>query len=107
MRLAVVDNDASEAERLTDGIRKSAEDIEIYRYKSGDEFIGVWEKDKFDIVILDILSGDKNGMDIARAVRQATRTCVSCLHRTAVNSPAKAMRWTQAIIFASPTARSR
>lgn len=43
MRLAVVDNDASEAEKLTDGIRKSAEDIDIYRYKSGDEFIGVWE----------------------------------------------------------------
>ena len=103
MRLAVVDNDASEAEKLTDGIRKSAEDIDIYRYKSGDEFIGVWEKDKFDIVILDIPVGDKNGMDIARAVRM----CVSCLLRTAVNSPVKAMRWTQAIIFASPTARSR
>lgn len=34
MRLAVVDKDASEAEKLTDGIRKSAEDIEIYRYKA-------------------------------------------------------------------------
>lgn len=73
MRLAVVGKDASEAEKLTDGIRKSAEDIEIYRYKSGDEFIGVWEKDKFDIVILDIPIGDKNGMDIARAVRQSDK----------------------------------
>lgn len=73
MRLAVVDKDAYEAEKLTDGIRKSAEDIEIYRYKSGDEFIGVWEKDKFDIVILDIPIGDKNGMDIARAVRQSDK----------------------------------
>lgn len=44
MKLAVVDKDASEAEKLTDVIRKSAEDIEIYRYKSGDEFIGVWER---------------------------------------------------------------
>ena len=98
MRLAVVDKDAYEAEKLTDGIRKSAEDIDIYRYKSGDEFIGVWEKDKFDIVILDIPVGDKNGMDIARAVRQSDKD---------VNSPVKAMMWTQAIIFASPTARSR
>ena len=73
MRLAVVDKDAYEAEKLTDGIRKSAEDIEIYCYKSGDEFIGVWEKDKFDIVILDIPIGDKNGMDIARAVRQSDK----------------------------------
>ena len=32
MRLAVVDNDASEAEKLTDGIRKSAEDIETVSY---------------------------------------------------------------------------
>lgn len=70
MKLAIVDDNEQELEILISYIKKQLDNIEIYRYRNGSEFLVVWEKDKFDIVVLDIFIGDKNGMDIARIIRQ-------------------------------------
>lgn len=70
MKLVIVDDNVHDTELLTRFIQQRFDEMEIYSYNSGEEFLGAWEKDKFDIVILDIFIGDKNGMDIARIIRQ-------------------------------------
>lgn len=70
MKLAIVDDNVHDTELLTRFIQQRFDKMEIYFYNSGEEFLGTWKKDKFDIAILDIFIGDKNGMDIARIIRQ-------------------------------------
>ena len=38
-------------------------------FHSGEEFLDAWAKSRYDVVILDIFIGEKNGMEIARIIR--------------------------------------
>lgn len=73
MRLALVGGDESDAEKLTCYIHDNVKNIDICRYQNSAEFFGAWEKEKSDIVILNVSHDDKSGIDVARAVRKSDR----------------------------------
>ena len=69
MRFAIADDDKREIEMLLSYIKNNLSDVEAHCFGSGEELLGVWEKEKYDVVILDIFMGEKNGMEIARIIR--------------------------------------
>ncbi len=74
MKIAVVDDDKEIYSRLytylTDFLGNSAE---IIPFESGESFLSVWQKDSFDIVILDIFMDKLTGMDVARKIRETDK----------------------------------
>lgn len=73
MKLALVGGDESDAGKLTCYIHDNVKNIDICRYQNSEEFLDTWEKEKSDIVILNVSHDDKSGIDAARAVRKSDR----------------------------------
>ncbi|MGM9937214.1 MAG: LytR/AlgR family response regulator transcription factor [Candidatus Ornithomonoglobus sp.] len=75
IRLAICDDDekyaASVAEQLTDLSVKHDIDLDTAIYKSGGALLGAAERGEcFDIILLDIMLGNENGIDIAKWLRE-------------------------------------
>lgn len=83
MRIAIVDDIAPEratlGERLNGQLARLSLKAEILEYESGAEFLASAEKNKFDLVFLDIYMGNENGIDTAKALRQFDKDCLLIL----------------------------
>lgn len=80
MRIAIVDDIASERQTLRDGLdgqlSRLSLDALVWGFGSGAEFLAAAEKERFDLVFLDIYMGDENGVDTAEALRRFDRDCL-------------------------------
>ncbi len=75
MKIAVVDDDAAVYERMRGYIAELLGDsAEICSFPSGEDFLSVWKKELFDLVILDIFMGKLTGMEVARKIRETDKT---------------------------------
>lgn len=71
MKIAIVDDNKTELCRLRGYLDELlGAETEIVGFSSGEEFLSVWSKDEFDIVILDIFMDTLNGMEVARKIRE-------------------------------------
>lgn len=70
MRFAIADDDEREINTFLSYIKNNLSNVEAYCFHSGEDFLNAWEKGKYDVVILDIFMGEKNGMEIARIIRK-------------------------------------
>lgn len=80
MRIAIVDDIASEREHLNMELdvqlARLSLDAVIFGYASGADFLAAAEKERFDLVFLDIYMGNENGMDTAHALRRFDTDCM-------------------------------
>ncbi|MBD5476636.1 MAG: response regulator transcription factor [Lachnospiraceae bacterium] len=80
MRIAIVDDIASEREtlknRLNIRLARLSLDATISDFDSGTDFLSVAEKERFDLVFLDIYMKNENGVDTARALRFFDTDCL-------------------------------
>ncbi len=76
-KLLVADDETIERKVLCKTLKKYVGDIcEIYEAKNGKEAIEVFEKEKIQIVILDIEMPGINGLEAARQMRSQNENCV-------------------------------
>lgn len=57
-------------------IKESSLSLQIKEYQTGEEFLKEFPNQKFDIVFLDIYMGGRNGMEIAKQIREKDRECI-------------------------------
>lgn len=80
MRIAIVDDMAPERkelqERLSVQLFRHALDAQIFEYNSGEAFLAAAEKERFDLVFLDIYMSGMNGVDAARNLRTYDQDCI-------------------------------
>ena len=69
MRFAIADDDEREINTFLSYINNNLSNVEAHCFHSGEEFFDAWAKGRYDVVILDIFIGEKNGMEIARIIR--------------------------------------
>lgn len=69
MRFAIADDDEREINTFLSYINNDLSNVEVHCFHSGEEFLYAWAKSRYDVVILDISIGKKNGMEIARIIR--------------------------------------
>lgn len=74
MRIAICDDEQSQLEYVRALVQawgtQTGTPIELTLFKSAEEFWFAYEKNVFDIVLLDIQMNGQNGMDLARELRQ-------------------------------------
>ena len=74
MRIAIVDDIASEREHLNAELdvqlARLSLDAVTFGYASGADFLAAAKKERFDLVFLDIYLGNENGVDTAQALRR-------------------------------------
>lgn len=80
MRIAIVDDIASEREYLKAGLdaqlaRLSLE-AGVFCFASGTDFLSAAGKERFDLVFLDIYMEGENGVDTAKALRRFDTDCL-------------------------------
>ena len=80
MRIAIVDDIASEREtlkkRITGQAVRLSLDAAILDYTSGPDFLSDARKEHFDLVFLDIYMGSENGVDMAEQLRRFDKDCL-------------------------------
>ncbi len=80
MRIALVDDIVSEQNslqsRLHGQLARLSLAAEIAAFGSGGEFLLAAQKERFDLVFLDIYMKDENGIDTAKALRDFDRDCL-------------------------------
>ncbi len=80
MRIAIVDDIASEREILKKRIAEQADrlstDAVILGYASGSDFLADARKNDFDLVFLDIYMGNENGVETAEKLRRFDKDCL-------------------------------
>ncbi len=71
MKIAIVDDNKEELRRLREYLADLlGDETDIVGFSSGEEFLAVWTKDEFDLVVLDIFMDTVTGMDVARKIRE-------------------------------------
>ncbi len=75
MKIALVDDIELQLNILRDTLLASLDELgmeteQIDAFTTADTFFASFEKDKYDIIILDIYMGDVNGIDVARKIRR-------------------------------------
>ncbi len=80
MRIAIVDDIASERENLKTRINAQLDrlslDAGVSDFASGADFLSAAGKERFDLVFLDIYMGNENGVDTAKALRRFDTDCL-------------------------------
>ncbi len=76
MRIAIVDDQPEEARRLEDMLRTAFLDThtDIHKldvFPSAEAFLEIWEKNAYDLVLLDIFMGQMTGVEAAHILRAA------------------------------------
>lgn len=81
MRLAIVDDIVSERKelhnRLSVILYRCSHDDEIFEYADGETFLSAAEKERFEIVFLDIYMNGANGIEIAKSCEPLTKNVLS------------------------------
>ncbi len=75
MTIAIVDDEPLLLDTISKSLKSALATLGIaYRridtFSSGEEFLKVWQPRVYDIVLLDIYMENKNGVDVARSIRQ-------------------------------------
>lgn len=80
MRIAIIDDIASERETLKAELDAQLArlflDATVYCFNCGTDFLSAAEKERFDLVFLDIYMGNENGVDTAQALRRLDAECL-------------------------------
>ncbi len=96
MRIAIVDDIASERETLADGIHvqlaRISLDAAIFSFGSGADFLAAAVKERFDLVFLDIYMGNENGVNTAHALRRFDADCLLVFTTTSTDHALDAFR---------------
>ena len=96
MRIAIVDDIASERETLADGIHvqlaRISLDAAIFSFGSGADFLAAAVKERFDLVFLDIYMGNENGVNTAQALRRFDADCLLVFTTTSTDHALDAFR---------------
>lgn len=96
MRIAIVDDIASERENL-----KARLDVQLARlslaavtiqFASGADFLAAADKERFDLVFLDIYMGNENGVDTAEALRRFDTDCLLVFTTTSADHALEGFR---------------
>ena len=81
MKIAIADDLKSDRERLLCGVQRWADAHGVplipppAQYESAEALLNTFEKDRFDVIFLDIYMGGMTGMDAARRIREADAKC--------------------------------
>ncbi|MEG1718858.1 MAG: LytTR family DNA-binding domain-containing protein [Clostridia bacterium] len=79
MNIAIIDDVVTDCQLLLSFIErycqenKIADNIDVFL--SGDEFLNSYQKDKYNIIFLDVFVGDLNGIEIAEVIRKKDTNC--------------------------------
>lgn len=77
--IAVVEDSLPDAERMKDYIEQwgktGTEDVQVSTYNCAWDFLNIF-KGQFDIILLDIMLPDKNGVDTAKLIRKEDDTVI-------------------------------
>ncbi len=79
MKIALCDDENSFISQMRELITESGGfdgKAEIYGYESGEELLAAFDKNRFDIVFLDIEMKNINGIDTARKIRETDRNTI-------------------------------
>ncbi|MGB0662463.1 MAG: putative bifunctional diguanylate cyclase/phosphodiesterase [Pontibacterium sp.] len=79
MNILIVDDDRFDREHLKRSLRQSVESLVVAEATNVDEGIEVYRQGQFDVILLDYLMPQKNGLDMMRELRN-----VSAENKTAV-----------------------
>ena len=80
MRIAIVDDMPADRENLRDSVCRWGNERHIHiippeLFDSGESFMAAFSDDRFDIIFLDIYMDGINGMETARLIRKADKSC--------------------------------
>ncbi len=80
MNVAIVDDDELQLNNLNDTLLLAFKKLgiavrKIDKFGSGEEFLSSYKARAYDIIILDIYMNEKNGVDVAKAVRLKDVNC--------------------------------
>lgn len=96
MRIAIVDDIASERKYLKAGLEtqlaRLSLDAVAFEFASGTDFLAAAEKERFDLVFLDIYMGNENGMDTAQALRRFDADCMLVFTTTSTDHALEGFR---------------
>lgn len=71
MRIAIVDDDIRMYECLQTYFGELlGSSAELTYFKSGEDFLRVWQPNAFELIVLDIFMDKLTGMDVAREIRK-------------------------------------
>lgn len=80
MNIAVVEDIKSDFDIISNFMneyyKKNYMSYNLYGFKCEKEFWGEFEKDKFDIIFLDIYIDNSNGMELAKKIRKKDEECL-------------------------------
>ena len=81
MKIAMVDDDASQRAALRSAVRSYAEGahipVEVAEFETGAQLMEHASGAEFDVIFLDVYIGEENGMELARALRQHGNTSLN------------------------------
>ena len=95
MRVAFIDDDPNELKILHTYFNDLTDPstISIDDFSSGEEFLSRFTAGLYDLVTLDIFTGDLTGVDVARKIRETDHNVRLVFSRPAMILQAKAMKW--------------
>lgn len=80
MNIAIIEDNAKDRALLLGYFESYFKQFPIYKtiqvFDSGNSFMKCWEKGAFDLIFIDIVLGDTNGMEIAEQVREQDSDCL-------------------------------
>jgi len=96
MRIAIVEDIASERDALQKRVRaqlsRLALTAKVYPFAGGGDFLAAAQKERFQLVFLDIYMGGENGVDTARALRQFDTDCLLVFTTTSTDHALEGFR---------------
>ena len=77
MNVAIVDDEKVFLKELHDKIDSlGMSDYKVYEFESGESFLSIFEKGKFDIIILDVEMPGINGLETAEKIRESDKAVI-------------------------------
>lgn len=77
MNIAIVDDERIFLKELHNKIDSlGMSDYKVYEFESGESFLSIFEKGKFDIIILDVEMPGINGLETAEKIRESDKTVI-------------------------------
>lgn len=70
MKIALVDDQPGELERLLHILKKELPAANFYTFPSGEAFLETWSTGAYDLVVLDVFMEGLLGIDVARRIRE-------------------------------------
>lgn len=80
MHIAILDDVAEDRETVREHVQKFMKEnslpVQIKEYQTGEDFLNEFPNQKFDVLFLDIFMGARNGMEIAKQIREKDGDCI-------------------------------